>query len=184
MTETLWWIQINRWVKLGGSSSADKPASPCEDTNCFCALQLNIMKIQGVMCVQLLARARSPPPWHMGTCTQAFAWWTFIRMQSRRIMWFKQSSSWQTCPPCWIKDKSKHLETADYVDLAKPVSVWFSVRVLHTCTGLYSRCEGRRITAKSIIHHYNITVCVRTTDSDSTHTVSRFLGASRFTFRG
>lgn len=117
--------------------------SPCEVTNCFCAPQLNIMKIQGVpgnavMCGQTLAQpcqipgmqihtavqrnAHIPSLLHTHIRTHLFAWWTFIRMQSRGIMWFKQSRSWQTRSPAELKISPNTLRDqiiGPYVDLAQ-----------------------------------------------------------------
>lgn len=131
--------------------------SPCEVTNCFCAPQLNIMKIQGVpgdapMCVQAHTRAREhsrhrahthartivhadiPPLTH--TCTHLFAWWTFIRMQSGGIMWFKQSRGWQTRSPAELKINPNTLRDqiiGPYVDLARSSHTCLCVQYVHVC---------------------------------------------------
>lgn len=68
----------------------------------------------------------SPLPWHTHSHThkhtQSFAWWTFIRMQSRGIMWFKQSRSWQTRSPAELKINPNTLRDqiiSPYVDLSQ-----------------------------------------------------------------
>lgn len=105
------------------------------------------MKIQGVpgsavMCVQELTQAREHVHSRHQACmltmlthrlchthihkhtdmhTHLLAWWTFIRMQSGGIMWFKQSRSWQTRSPAELKISPNTLRDqiiGPYVDLA------------------------------------------------------------------
>lgn len=145
-----WW---GRWEEVYGRQAiAPKrfhlvATSPCEVTNCFCAPQLNIMKIQGVpgnavMCVQIRvhaahtpARIPSPPPPH----AHPFAWWTFIRMQNGGIMWFKQSRSWQTRPPAELKISPNTLRDqiiGPYVDLPQSSLTCVCVRYRQVCQGV------------------------------------------------
>ena len=162
---------------------ADKPlppkrfhlvaTSPCEVTNCFCAPQLNIMKIQGVpgnalMCVQILAHRRggthalripcvhqhTPCTYKMPTYllhmytqtdthTHLFAWWTFIRVQSGGIMWFKQSRSWQTCSPAELKISPNTLRDqikGPYVDLDQSSQNCVCVCVHSVCACVWHVC--------------------------------------------
>lgn len=103
------------------------------------------MKIQGVpgnslMCVQTRTRAREHSRYqgcrhtllymltyllyhcNTHTHTHLFAWWTFIRMQSGGIMWFKQSRGWQTRSPAELKISPNTLRDqiiGPYVDLAQ-----------------------------------------------------------------
>lgn len=119
--------------------------SPCEVTNCFCAPQPNIMKIQGVPVNAVMCVHEQGNTWTSDmrnthththpctykcshtlstaatyTCTHLFAWWTFIRMQNRGIIWVKQSGSWQTRSPAKLKISPNTLRdqiTGSYVDL-------------------------------------------------------------------
>ena len=144
--------------------------SPCEVRNCFCAPRLNIMKIQGVpgnsvVCAQKLARAREhmhcrhqactytlfvhrnvhipSPVATTHTCTHLFAWWTFIRMQRRGIMWFKQSRSWQTRSPTELKISPNTLRDqiiGPYVDLAQSSQTLVCVQYVHVCLSGCGAC--------------------------------------------
>lgn len=61
-------------------------------------------------------------PLQHNTCTHLSAWWTFIRMQSGGIMWFKQSRGWQTRSPAELKISPNTLRDqiiGPYVDLAQ-----------------------------------------------------------------
>lgn len=79
---------------------------------------------------------------HTHAHTRLFAWWTFIRMQSRGIMWFKQSRHCQTRPPAEFKISPNTLRDqiiGPYVDLTQSshtcvcVDACMCVFVRHVC---------------------------------------------------